>query len=160
MTAWTLVGALTGALMLVGVAGCSSTDDASDGPGPVIDGSYTFLASSAGGTPSATLEVSGQELTLAEDTTTTNATVGAAAAEAVLCPPSGAGQPQPIDTPLTVGGISLAAPAIFGDCGQVTPRRVTLIDLDSYDEAGGPFGYKRWVEFCDIADPDCASPTS
>ena len=160
MTTRTPAGALAGALMLIGLAGCSSSDDGSGGPGQVADGSYVFLASSAGGTPAATLEIAGQELTLVEGATTTSATVGAAVPEAVLCPPSGKGQPQSIDTPLTVGGISLSTPAIFGDCGQVTPVRVTLIDLDSYDEAGGPFGYTRWVEFCNTTDPDCASPTS
>jgi hypothetical protein len=53
----------------------------------------------------------------------------------------------------------LASPAVVGDCGQTTPKRVTLVDLDSYDEAGGPFKYTRWVEFCDTTDPDCPSPT-
>jgi hypothetical protein len=145
---------LVGTLAVV-LAGCSSSADSTGGPAPVGDGSYAFLASSTGGTQTASLEVSGSELTLTQDGTSTMATIGAAAPEAVLCPPSGKGQPQQIDVALSVGEVSLASPAIFGDCGEVTPKRVTVVDLDSYDEAGGPFGYTRWVEFCDTADPDC-----
>ena len=42
-----------------------------------------------------------------------------------------------VGTPLTVGSVALSAPAIFGDCGQTTPKRLTLVDLDSYDELAG-----------------------
>jgi hypothetical protein len=41
----------------------------------------------------------------------------------------------------------------------VKPTRVTVIDLDSFDKAGGPFGFTRWVEFCNITDPDCQTPS-
>jgi hypothetical protein len=149
---------LGGALVLL--AGCSSSGQSADGPQPVADGSYAFLASSAGGTGSATLEISGNQVTLAQDGSSTTGTMGAVATEAVLCPPSGKGQPVELDASLTVGELALAAPAIFGDCGGVTPKRVTVVDLDSYDEGAGPFSYTRWVEFCDTTDPDCPAPTT
>ena len=145
---------------IVLLAGCSSSGPAAEGPQPVADGSYTFLASSAGGTGTATLEISGTQLTLAQDGASTSATIGAAAPEAVLCPPSGKGQPLRLEGALMVGELALAAPAIFGDCGGVTPKRVTVVDLDSSDGAAGPFTYARWVEFCDTTDQDCPAPTS
>jgi hypothetical protein len=153
-----LRSALAGSLVVL-LAGCSSSGQTAGGPQPVADGSYVFLASSAGGTGSAALEVSGTQLTLAQDGASTNNTIGAAASEAVLCPPSGKGQPLQLEAALTVGELALAAPAIFGDCGEVTPKRVTVVDLDSYDEGAGPFKYTRWVEFCDTTDPDCPTPT-
>ena len=69
---------------IVLLAGCSSSGPAAEGPQPVADGSYAFLASSAGGSSSATLEISGTQLTLAQDGASTSATIGAAAPEAVL----------------------------------------------------------------------------
>jgi hypothetical protein len=149
--------ALVGSLAVV-LAGCSSSGESAGGPAPVTDGSYAFLASSTGRTGSATLAISGTQLTLAQGGAATSGTIGAAAPEAVLCPPSGKGQPLQVDGALAVGELALAAPAIFGDCGQAKPKRVTVVDLDSYDEAAGPFGYTRWVEFCDTTDPDCPSP--
>jgi hypothetical protein len=150
---------LLGASVLA-LAGCGGSDDSSGGPAKVSDGAYTFLASSAaGGAPAASLTIAGDTLTLTGDGGPVTATIGEPAAEAVLCPPSGKGQPATLGTPLTVGSVAMAAPAVFGDCGQTTPQRVTLVDLDSYDEAGGPMKYTRWVEFCDTTDPDCPTPT-
>lgn len=148
--------ALAGAALVV-LGGCGSSGQSAAGPAAVGDGSYAFLASSAGGAASATLDIAGQELTLTEAGASTSGTIGEAAPEAVLCPPAGKGQPLRVDAALSVGAVTLAAPAIFGDCGQVTPKRVTLVDLDSLDEAVGPLAYTRWVEFCDTSDPDCTS---
>lgn len=74
---------------------------------------------------------------------------------AVLCAPAGMGQPLRVDAALSVGAVALSSPAVFGDCRQVTPTRVTLVDLDSLDEAPGPLSYTRWVENCDTTDPGC-----
>lgn len=141
---------------LVALAGCGTSGQSAGGPAPVGDGSYAFLASSAGGTGPATLDIAGQELTLTQAGASTKGTIGEAAPETVLCPPAGKGQPLRVDASLSVGTVELAAPAIFGDCGQVTPKRVTVVDLNSFDTAAGPFGYARWVEFCSTGDPDCA----
>ena len=146
---------------VLALAGCGGSDSStSGGPAAISDGAYAYLASSAGGgAQAATLTIDGDSLSLTGDAAPVTATIGEPAAEAVLCPPSGKGQPSTLGTPLTVGSVALASPAIFGDCGQTTPKRVTLVDLDSYDEAAGPFKYTRWVEFCDTTDPDCATPT-
>ena len=153
-------GAVLVASSVFGLAGCGGSDGSSSGgPATISDGAYAYLASSAGGSPlAATLTIAGDTLTLTGDAGPVTATIGEPAAEAVLCPPSGKGQPATVGTPLTVGAVALASPAIFGDCGQTTPKRLTLVDLDSYDEAGGPFKYTRWLEFCDTSDPDCPLP--
>jgi hypothetical protein len=140
---------------LVVLGGCGSSGKSAGGPAAVGDGSYAFLASSAAGPASATLDIAGQELTLTEAGTATTGTIGEAAPEVVLCPPSGRGQPLRVDAALSVATVTLSSPAVFGDCGQVTPKRVTIVDLDSLDEAAGPLAYTRWVEFCDTSDPDC-----
>jgi hypothetical protein len=147
--------------LLVALTGCSGSDDStSGGPQAPSDGSYRYLAASAGGgAVSAALKISGTGITLTQETGTTTATIGDPAPEVVLCPPSGKGQPLAITAPLTIGEIALTSPAIFGDCGLVKPTRVTVIDLDSFDTAGGPFGFTRWVEFCDTTDPDCPTPS-
>ena len=154
------LGAVLVASSVFALAGCGGSDGSSSGgPAEVSDGAYAYLASSAGGSaPAASLTIAGDTLTLSGDAGVT-APIGEPASEAVLCPPSGKGQPSTLGTPLTVGSVALASPAIFGDCGQTTPKRVTVVDLDSYDEAGGPYKYTRWVEFCDTTDPDCPSPT-
>jgi len=147
--------------LVVALTGCSgSGDSTSGGPQTPSDGSYTYLAESAsGGAPSAALEINGTGITLTQETGTTTATIGDPAQEEILCPPSGKGRPLTITAPLTIGTVALTSPAIFGDCGLVKPTRVTVIDLDSFDKAGGPFGFTRWVEFCDTTDPDCPTPS-
>lgn len=154
-------GAALVASSVFALAGCGGSDGASSGaPSEVSDGAYAYLASSAGGSaPAVSLTIAGDAITLTGDTGPVTATIGEPATEAVLCPPSGKGQPAKVGTALNVGSVALASPAIFGDCGQTTPMRVTLVDLDSYDEAGGPYKYTRWVEFCDTTDPDCTSTT-
>jgi hypothetical protein len=155
-------GAALVASTVLALAGCGgSGDSTSSGPAPISDGAYAYLASSAGGgAQAATLTIAGGTLTLTGDAGPVTATIGEPATEAVLCPPSGKGQPAEVGAALTVGSVSLASPAIFGDCGQTTPKRVTLVDLDSYDEAGGPLKFTRWMEFCDTSDPDCPEPTN
>lgn len=154
------LGAVSVLSSVLALAGCGGSQDAtSGGPAEVTDGAYVSLASSAGGgAEDVGLDIGGDSITLRQDSGTTTATIGEPAAEAILCPPSGKGRPRQIDTPLTVGSVALASPAIFGDCGQTAPRRVTLVDLDSYDESAGPAAFTRWVELCDTTDPDCPSP--
>jgi hypothetical protein len=49
----------------------------------------------------------------------------------------------------------MTRPALFGDCGQTTPQRVALVDLDSLNQEPRPMPFTRWVEFCNTADRDC-----
>lgn len=148
------VAAAGAAALVIVLGGCSS-----GGPAAPSDGLYAFLSSSEGRTAQdTTLSIKGDKITLTQEAGTTTALIGDPAPAAVLCPPYGQGQPLQIGAPLTIGSIALSAPAVFGNCGEVKPVRVTLIDLESYDENGGPFGFTRWVEFCDTMDPDCASP--
>ncbi len=71
----------------------------------------------------------------------------------VLCPPGGQGSPRPVDAAVQVDGLQMRQPALFGDCGQTSPSRVTLVDLASTTDGAFPFAV--WAEFCDSADPDC-----
>ena len=154
-----LATAIVGASLLVATAGCSGSDASPGGPQAPTDGSYVYLASSEGSTQSTALAIAGEQVALTQGSGTTTASMGDPAPPAVLCPPSGEGRALTLDAPLTIGAVALASPALFGDCGQTTPKRVTVIDLDSYEEAGGPFGYTRWVEFCETSDPDCPAST-
>lgn len=142
---------------LVLVAGCS-------GPGPaeITDGNYAFLASSTtpgssdGGRPEVgTLTVAGRVLTLSQPSGTSTHQVGDAAGTTVLCPPSGQGAPLRLTGPMVVGGLTLASPAVFGPCSTTSPRRITVIDLASFDDSRAPNKYGSFVEFCDQTDPDC-----
>ena len=82
------------------------------------------------------------------------ATLGAAGdTQYALCPLGGRGSPQPLDIPIEDGGLTLEQPALFGDCGQVRPTRVTVVDLASTTDQAFPFA--TWAEFCDTTDPDC-----
>lgn len=141
------------------LAGCGSSGSTAGGPAALTDGSYRILAASDGATPAATLDLTGVELTLTDAGATTRATIGGAAPEVVLCPPSGKGEPRRLDSSVTVGELRFEQPAIFGDCGQTKPLRVTLVDLKSSDGSQAPLPFARWVEFCASTDPDCpASP--
>ena len=114
------------------------------------------LATSASQEPDATvsLQITGDSVVLTQGSATVEGTLGQpGATEYVLCPPDGEGSPRPLDAPLDVGGVRLTSPALFGDCGQTKPVRVTLVDLDATTEASLPF--QDWAEFCDTKDPDC-----
>ena len=149
------VGMGLGAVLLL--AGCSGGSDGdSQGPAAVADGSYQLLATSASQERDATVsvEITGDSVVLAQGSSTVEGTLGQpVATEYVLCPPDGKGSPRPLGTPVEVGGVQLASPALFGDCGQTKPVRVTLVDLDATTEAAFPF--QNWAEFCDTKDPDC-----
>jgi hypothetical protein len=133
------------------LAGCQS------GPASVADGSYTSYAvgSGVGELPSTGLVIRGDTVTLTGPGLEASARVGAGSGEYILCPPDGKGTPLPVGQAITIGTLTLTRPAIFGDCGQTRPLRVTLVDLASADGQGGPFPFTRWVEFCDTSDADC-----
>jgi hypothetical protein len=144
-----------GAVILL--AGCSGGSDGdSQGPAAIADGSYQLLATSTSPAPDATvsLQISGDSVVLTQASGTVEGTLGQpGATEYVLCPPDGKGSPRPLGTPVEVGGVQLASPALFGDCGQTKPVRVTLVDLETTTEDAFPF--QNWAEFCDTKDPDC-----
>jgi hypothetical protein len=149
------VGIGLGAVLLL--AGCSGGSDGDSlGPAAVADGSYQLLATSASQEPDATvsLQVTGDSVVLTQGSATVEGTLGPpGATEYVLCPPDGRGSPRPLGTPVEVGGVELASPALFGDCRKTKPVRVTLVDLDATTDAAFPF--QNWAEFCDTKDPDC-----
>jgi hypothetical protein len=135
-------------------AGCG--DSAS--PAAVQDGAYRLFATSAqggqvaAGAPELTIAV--DRVTFTEGADTTTAAFGEATEPLVVCPPSGQGSPVSLDAPLSVDGVVFTRPALVGDCGQTTPVRVILVDLDATDTDLG-FPFTRWAEFCDLTDPDC-----
>jgi hypothetical protein len=149
------LGIVLGCALLLG--GCSGgSDGASQGPAAVADGSYRLLATSASQERDATvsLQISGDSVVLTQGSDAVDGTLGQpGSAEYVLCPPDGKGSPRPLGAPVEVRGVALASPALFGDCGQTKPVRVTLVDLDATTEQAFPF--QNWVEFCDTKDPDC-----
>ena len=137
---------VTAAALALGACGSSSI--------AVQDGEYRSLASSESSTPEATMVVDGSSLTLTVDGTATQATIGGSGSSYVVCPPDSSAEVRPLDTSMTVGAIAFARPGIFGDCGITTPVRVTIVDLDAETTTGG-FPFARWLEMCDVTDPDC-----
>ena len=139
--------ALTGALLL---AGCGA-----DGPTDPEDGDYRFLAASTPEVPYATVTVADGGLVLSTDGGDTRSAIGEPAEESELCPGGGTGSPLRLEGPIDLGTLRLASPAVYGDCGDTTPVRITVVDLDSAGDGRPP--YTRWVEFCLGSDPDCPS---
>ena len=142
-----LVAAVVAGLLL---CGCGAAR-----PAPIVDGSYRFLASSSGARPSGftAVWVAGDTLVLTTSSGTTSTSLGEETDEAPLCPGGGAGRPVRLDGGFSIAGLVLTTPALHGDCGETTPRRITFVDLDSRSEGLPPF--TRWVEFCLGSDPDC-----
>ena len=140
-----IVGVTAAALAL---GACSSSSIA------VEDGDYRSLASSEFSTPEATMVIEESALTLTVDGTTTRATIEGSGSSYVVCPPDASAEVLPLDTAVMIGDISFARPGIFGDCGITTPVRVTIVDLDAETTTGG-FPFARWIEMCDVTDPDC-----
>lgn len=132
--------------------GCQS------GPQTVPEGTYRLLADSSTTSPTTadSLAVSSSRVTLTATDATSTVLLGAATSEYTLCPPSGRGPARSLASPLTINGTSYARPALFGDCGQTKPARVTIIDLDSYNDGATKMPFNRWAEFCDTRDPDCS----
>lgn len=130
----------------------------SSGPAAVADGTYRAMAASGElvAAPDVTLTVADAQFTFttagSADIVTT-ATPGAE--QVVACPPDTTATPDLLGASLTLGNATLAQPAVFGDCGQTTPARITIVDLASAGPDSAPFPFTRWIEFCDTTDPDC-----
>ena len=137
------------ALALI-AAGCSAS-----GPDAVSDGTYHGYAASNGSAPSASLVIEGNTATFSIDSGAESYSMRDAEAEYVLCPPDGQGTPLSLGSPLAIGSTDFSQPAVFGDCGETAPERITLVDLGSYDEAAGGLPFGTWMEFCNAADDDC-----
>ncbi len=136
--------------LLLLVAACQA------GPQAMPEGRYRLFATSTGPvTDDIFLELAGTSITVQGEATQTEYSVGAEADEAVLCPPAGKGRPRSLGKAMNVGDVALARPAVFGDCGTAKPARLTIVDLDSASADVKPFGFTRWVEFCNGNDRDC-----
>ena len=147
-----LVAALSAGVLGLVLAGCQS------GPQSVPDGTYRLFADASTTSPGAAdgLTIASGTVTLTADGATSTAELGAASSEYLLCPPSGKGTARTLGSALTINGTDYTKPAIYGDCGQTKPVRVTIIDLDSYNDGATQLPFTRWAEFCDTSDPDCA----
>lgn len=146
---------MRGLRVLVVIFGALVLTACQPGPDVVVDGSYRALAAAGGeAVPAVTMEIQGTAVRIVDGTSVVGLTMGAASGDYTLCPPRGDGAPTSLDGPVDIGAIRFARPAIFGDCGGVSPPRVTLIDLDSHDDETLP-EFSRWLEFCAVVDPDC-----
>lgn len=125
------------------------------GTAEIADGSYRAFAVAEGEVPDLTLEIDGDTLAVTGPGGITEARLGAIAGSYPVCGIEAEGDVVEVDTAVTVGAVEWANPGIFGDCGITSPERVTLVDLDSHDEALGVVPFARWVELCDTVDPDC-----
>lgn len=146
-----MIAAVSAAAVLL-LAGCSS------GPADVADGTYRAMAASAelATPPDAMLTVdNGQYIFTPSRGADVEATSSPGTEQFVVCPPETTSTPDVLGGPLTLGDATLERPAAFGDCGQTTPARITIVDLASVSTDSGPFPFTRWIEFCNTADPDC-----
>lgn len=146
----------TAAIVVSVLVLASCGGDTPSGPDLPADGSYSAYASSqTGALPDSTLEITRNEVVILEERGSVQVARSDGETSYLLCPPSGRGTPEPLDQSVTVGGETFTSPALFGDCGVTSPRRVTLIDLDSFDGGETAFPFTRWIEFCDVTDSDC-----
>ncbi len=139
-------------VILLGLTACGG----GGGPADLADGDYRAFAIAAGGSaPDASLAISGADVTVTAGDSVVSARIGSAAESYLVCPPNGEGKPVTLDQPVTIGADTFTRPALFGDCGETAPVRVTLVDLDSVTAGEGAPPFGRWIEFCDVTDPDC-----
>lgn len=152
-----VVGLGLGLVLAIALGACSGSSQAeAQGPAALSDGTYRLLATSTSQDPdpTVTMQITGTTVELTQGTGSVQATLGQAGSdEHTLCPPNGTGSPQPLGSPVEVDGVQMTDPALFGDCGQTAPVRVTLVDLSATTDEAFPF--QNWAEFCDITDPDC-----
>ncbi len=125
------------------------------GAAEIADGSYRAFAVAEGEVPDLSLEIDGNALTFTGPGGITEASLGAIAGAYRVCGTETEDDVVEVDTAVTVDAVEWANPGIFGDCGITSPERVTLVDLDSHDEALGVVPFARWIELCDTTDPDC-----
>lgn len=144
--------AILGVLPLL--AACSS------GPAEPGNGEYRAFAAAAGlpGAPGASVAISDGAAEVTADGATSRSALTERSLDQVLCPPDAKGSAWTLDAGIVIGGIAFEEPAIIGDCGTSAPVRITLVDLASGSESVRPFPFTRWIEFCDVSDPDCPVP--
>lgn len=151
-----LVGGISPIVLLAGMLSGCSGDSTAGGPEPVADGSYRLLATSSTQEPQtdATLQVDGAQVVITQGSESVQGRLGdPVRSQHILCPPDGQGSPRSLAAAVQVDGLQMRQPALFGDCGQTSPSRVTLVDLASTTDEAFPFA--TWAEFCDSTDPDC-----
>lgn len=143
-----LIGAVAGALVL------SSCSSASTAP---ADGDYRSFAaaSSISALPVAEVIVSGTNVRMTVGDMVIDTTLVEGDDSFVVCPPEGLGTTWLAGDAVTVDGAVFEKPAFIADCGTTKPVRITLVDLASVSEESTPFPFGRWIEFCDVTDPDC-----
>ncbi len=151
MTTRTFATAIAGLAAALLLTGCQS------GPTSILVGNYRLLADATTSSPNTAAELAVTDTTVAltADGSTTSADLGAATSSYTLCAPSGKGTATELSAPLSINGTDFSHPAIYGDCGQTKPVRVTIIDLDSYNNDATKLPFARWAEFCNTTDPDC-----
>lgn len=125
------------------------------GAAEIATGSYRAFAVAEGAVPDLALAIDGAALTFTGAGDTTEATLGDPAGTYPVCGTDREDEVIGLDTPVTVGDAEYTNPGIFGDCGLTAPVRVTLVDLDSFEDGSGVVPFARWVELCDLSDPDC-----
>lgn len=131
------------------VAACGGTS------AEITDGSYRAFAIADGAVPELSLDVDGDALTFTGPGGVTEAALGETAGPYPVCGPDRDEDVLRVGSPVMVGDVEWADPAMFGDCGITSPVRVTLVDLGSLDESLGVVPFGRWVELCDVDDSDC-----
>jgi hypothetical protein len=122
----------------------------------IPDGSYRAFSVTEGEVPEISLSIDGDSLTFTaaggEEVETTLAAQGDVHP---VCGTDREDEVFAVGTSLSFVGAEYTRPGLFGDCGITAPVRVTLVDLDSYDDALGVVPFARWVELCATSDPDC-----
>jgi hypothetical protein len=121
----------------------------------ISDGTYRAFAVAEGEVPDAELSIDGQSLALMGANRTIEMTLEADGESYPVCGTDRDDDVFALGTAVTVGDVDYTRAGLFGDCGVTTPVRVTLVDLESYDETLGVVPFARWAEFCDVTDPDC-----
>jgi len=147
-----LVGRYAPAILVVSLvaAACGGTSGAE-----ISDGTYRAFAVAEGEVPDAELSIDGQSLVLTGANGAIQMTLETDGESYAVCGTDRDDDVFAVGTAVTVGEVDYNRAGLFGDCGVTTPVRVTLVDLESYDEMLGVVPFARWVELCDVTDPDC-----
>jgi hypothetical protein len=132
------------------VSACGGTSAAE-----ISDGSFRAFAVADGEVPDLSLSIDGDVLSFSSSGEDVEATLAADGDTYPVCGTDREDEVFEVGTTITVGDAEYTSPGLFGDCGVTTPVRVTLVDLDSFDDDLGVVPFARWVELCDTTDPDC-----
>lgn len=123
-------------------------------PSRPADGTYTGYAASDGSVPAGTLLVDGESYVLDIGGSSQEGRLTESDTQYVVCPPDGEATVEQMGAALTIGDLTFTTPAVFGDCGETAPVRVTIVDVATAD-MDMAFPFITWVELCDTTDPDC-----